>query len=219
MVGACWWVLDSRRIICGRCWRWWSRRRDRAAELGVAGSGAGGADLASGGGDGHEVWLRPTGGAGESGDWWGPVEWAFVCFSLAAWRPIEDIAVGPGRVCAVVQAAGSGGVQAAASGRRDAGGGVAGERVGDGAGRDRCLETETGAALSTRGENQPGQPRKSCGLRELTAQYLRLSVSACRGIRLGQLTRGQRIAASAAAFIARGTRSREATCGSTGQEG
>src|ERR1039458_2522776 len=147
MAEACWWVLDSTHNMCERCWRWWSRGDDRAAQFAGAGPGAGGADLAGGGSDRHALWIWPAGGTRESGDRRGSAEWTFVCIPLAARGSLEDFGMGARRIRAVVQAAGSGGVQAAADERRGALDRVAGQRIGDDPGRDRCVEAEARATL------------------------------------------------------------------------
>src|SRR2546430_12465478 len=68
MAGAWWWGAGSMPSMCGRYWRWWSRRRDRVAEFAGDGPRAGNADLAGERGHGHALWVRPAGGAGASRD-------------------------------------------------------------------------------------------------------------------------------------------------------
>ena len=62
---------------------------------------------------------------------------------------LKILPLGPGRIRVVVQAAGGGGVQAAARRGCGAGSGAAGQRAGDDPGRDRCVEAEAPAALPT----------------------------------------------------------------------
>src|ERR1019366_7477535 len=104
-----------------------------------AGPGLAGAARAAGGGN---RW-----GGGARGDRRGSAERASVRLSLAARRPVENSALGPGRIRVVVQAAGGGRVQAAARRGCGAGSGAAGQRAGDDPGRDRCVEAEAPAAL------------------------------------------------------------------------
>src|SRR6202007_271460 len=94
MAGAWWWGEDAMSNMYERCWCWWRRHRDRAAESAGHGPRAGDADLAGERGYGHALWVRPAGGAGASGDWGGSTEWALVCFSFAKRRPVENFFLG-----------------------------------------------------------------------------------------------------------------------------
>src|ERR1019366_6708439 len=126
--------------------------------------------------------------AGARGDRRGSAERASVRLSLAARRPVENSALGPGRIRVVVQAAGGGRVQAAARRGCGAGSGAAGQRAGDDPGRDRCVEAEAPAALrawrtinapraeTLRGEKIPTEKTAMC----LTIfVLLRLILCAC----------------------------------------
>ncbi len=150
MAGAWWWGEDSMRNMCGRCWRWWRQRGDRAAKFAGDGSRAGSADLDGQRSDGYALWIRSAGGTGESGHWGEPAKWPSVCVPFAARRSVEDSGMGPGRLRTVVQAAGTWGFQTAASGTGRAIGGIACQRAGDDSGWDRCFEAEARAALRTR---------------------------------------------------------------------
>src|SRR5579885_2768788 len=118
--GAWWWGEAVMLSKCGCWWAWW-KRRDGAAEFAGARWGASRAHLAGGGSDGHALRVGPAGGAGAGGDWGESAERASVCVSLAAGRPIENLALGRRRLCAVVQAAGERRVPAAAGRKRERG--------------------------------------------------------------------------------------------------
>src|SRR6202035_3043444 len=125
--------------MCGCCWRWWRQRGDGAAKFAGDGSRTRSADLDDQRSDGHALWIRSPGGTCASGHWREPTKRSSICVPFATRRSFEDFDVGPGRLRIVVQAVGTWGFQTTADKRSSALGGVAGERVGDDPGWDRCF--------------------------------------------------------------------------------
>src|SRR5881392_443147 len=76
---------------CGRCWRWWRQRGDRAAKFAGDGSCAGSADLDGQRSDGHALRIRSPGGTCASGHWREPPERTSVCVPFASRRSFEDL--------------------------------------------------------------------------------------------------------------------------------
>src|ERR1700688_4614441 len=140
--------------MCGRCWRWWRQRGDRAAKFAGDGSRPRGADLDGQRSDGYALWIRSAGGTREDSDRREPAKRPSVCVPFAARRSVEDSRVGPGWLRTVVQAVGTWGFQTAANRTGRAIGGVACQRAGDDSGWDRCFEAEARAALRTRSAKQ-----------------------------------------------------------------